>query len=391
MYEKYFYYVVIIILRYMNNLKKKLYSKILEMAYWSDSKKKKEIFDGYGYYYIRLMNKRGAHYFKDSLTREEKKAVKKVWGTAGKKSSSFSFYKQYCGYFSPYFVPDDYYRFAEDVLNMRWGASFLQHKCNLKYFIPKTNRAEVIIQKIDGHICCEDNTEVSMQDAVSRLKQKSTFVYKIARGTGGGKSVRKVDLDEVEDKDMFLEKLLSPEDIEIENLVYQSSWMAQFNQDSVNTIRMLTLNINGRCTVLSSFLRMGAKGSFVDNLSGGHGVLVGVNDEGFLNEFGINRGMERKTESPTGVVFDKKCIPDFELIKKQIVDYHTKIPYANLIGWDVALDENNNPIILEINLDSALVEAHQIFNGPIFGERLLEVQDYIERRKPSLKHRIIVY
>lgn len=47
--------------------------------------------------------------------------------------------------------------------------------------------------------------------------------------------------------------------------------------------------------------------------------------------------------------------------------------------------------MLEINLDSALVEAHQVFNGPIFGERLAEVMKYIEDRKPTLRHSYITY
>ncbi len=372
-------------------MKNIFYSHIISLAYRCNAKRRREKHDGYGIYYIKKLNKQGANFVEDSLTKEEKAAIVKIWGEDGRKSTSFSFYKQFCGYFNPEFVPDVYYHYAEDVLNLRWAAYFLQHKCNLKFFIPEANRAEVILQKIDGHILVDDNVDVSELDAINKLMQYPTFVYKIARGTGGGKGVRKISLDDIKDKDAYFAELLSPTDIEVEKIVRQNNWMAQFNPDSVNTIRLLTLNINGKCTVLSSFLRMGAKGSFVDNLSGGHGVLVGINSEGNLNEFGINSGMERRYQSPTGVSFKGMSIPDFESIKQKIVDFHKKIPYANLIGWDVAIDENNTPIILEINLDDAAIVAHQAFNGPIFGERLSEVQEYIEKRKSSLRNRIMLF
>lgn len=42
-----------------------------------------------------------------------------------------------------------------------------------------------------------------------------------------------------------------------------------------------------------------------------------------------------------------------------------------------------------MNLDHALIEAHQVFNGPVFGERLDEVQEYIANRKRQMHHRIL--
>ena len=174
-------------------------------------------------------------------------------------------------------------------------------------------------------------------------------------------------------------------------MVKQNDFLAQFNPDSVNTLRFVTLNINRKCTVLSTFLRMGAKGSCVDNLNGGNGVLVGVNSNGVLNDFGVDKNFEKKYESPTGVKFLNVSIPDFDRIKQQIIEFHKKIPFANLIGWDVTIDTEGNPIVIEVNLDTAVIEAHQVFNGPIFGDRLDEVREYIEKRKPLLKHQMMTY
>ena len=267
----------------------------------------------------------------------------------------------------------------------------MQHKCNLKYIIPSKNRAKVIVQKIDGHFVLEDNTEISKDAAIIRLKEHPCFMRKVARGTGGGKGVQKVSLDDMKDEASLFEELLQGNDIEFEEVIQQNDFLAQFNPDSVNTFRFLTLNINQKCTLLSVFLRMGAKGSFVDNLSGGSGVLVGVNSEGYINSFGIDKNFNKMYLSPTGVEFKGIKVPSFDTLTQQIIDFHKKIPFANLIGWDITLDIEGNPIVVEVNLDKAIIEAHQVFNGPVFGDRLSEVKEYIENRKPLLRHQMIFY
>jgi len=364
----------------MKNIKKRFYNFIDRNAYKYDLRRRAE-----------KANHRGARYGSMPLSKEEKAEIKRIWGKWGGNYEAFGFYKMFCGAFNPYYVPDDYYDFAEHVFNLRWAAYFLQHKCNLKYIVPERNRAKVIVQKIDGHFVLEDNTEISKEEAMAYLKKEPVFVAKIARGTGGGKGVRKIEMDGIQNKDKFLNDLLMPIDMEFERIVQQSDFMAQFNPDSVNTIRIITLNINGKCTVLSAFFRMGSKGSFVDNFCSGVGVLAGVNYEGNLNEFGIDKNFDKVFKAPTGLEFKGVCIPNYDSIKQQIIDFHRKIPFANLIGWDVTLDKDSNPIIIEVNLDSAHLALHQAFNGPIFGERLNEVMEYINTRTPLLHHQMMTY
>lgn len=233
----------------------------------------------------------------------------------------------------------------------------------------------------------EDNTEISQDKAIEILSQRDNFVCKVALGSGGGRGVVKVNNNDKID----WSNLLNPNDLIFQEIICQHECLSQFNEDSVNTFRLLTLNLYGECSVLSSFLRMGAKGSFVDNLCSGGGVLVGVNQKGDVNSFGINKKYEKVYKAPSGIAFDGLSIPNWKMIEDKVVSFHKHIPQANLIGWDITLDQTGEPIVIEINLDSAEIEAHQIFNGPIFGNRLQEVKDYIEKRKPQLRHAMITY
>lgn len=325
------------------------------------------------------------------LSRNEKKIFSQNWNGWG--SDSYRFYKAFCGIFDVNNVPNDYYDYAEHVLNLRWSAFFLQQKCNLGYFVPKENRPETILRKIDGHYIVEGSKELAESEAKELLLSEGVFVKKVALGTGGGHGVEKVDFSRVEAKDISLlfDKMLRHKDLLFQKVLVQSDFMSQFNPDSINTFRIISLNINGNCTTLIPFFRMGAKGAFVDNLMTGGGVLTGVSRDGCLSSFGITKSFQKVPCSPSGVRFEGIRVPDWEDINKKNIGFHKNIPHANLIGWDVAIGKNGEPIIIEINLDSATLECHQIFETGIFGDRLLEVKEYIKDRERLLRHAMITY
>ena len=70
-------------------------------------------------------------------------------------------------------------------------------------------------------------------------------------------------------------------DIIVQEVVEQSPSTARFNPSSLNTFRITSLNINGRTSICSRTLKMGAPGNIVDNIGGaGGGLMAGVSAEG---------------------------------------------------------------------------------------------------------------
>ena len=78
------------------------------------------------------------------LTKNDEALFKRNWD--GCKSDSYEFYNAFGCQIDFGLVPNDFYQFAEHVLNLRWAAFFLQHKCNLKYIIPEINRPKTILK-----------------------------------------------------------------------------------------------------------------------------------------------------------------------------------------------------------------------------------------------------
>jgi hypothetical protein len=56
-------------------------------------------------------------------------------------------------------------------------------------------------------------------------------------------------------------------------------------------------------------------------------------------------------------------------VVETVKQLHYKLPFFNFVGWDVAIDEAGEPILVEWNI---CTELSQSANGPAFG-------DYTER------------
>lgn len=309
--------------------------------------------------------------------------VNKVWGrfSFNKSYPWHRLYKSYHNQFNEFYIPTEaYFNYFENTLNPKKYSTFLQHKGVLKLFIPEKNRPRTVVSNINHSFFDDENNFITHEEAINKLIRTDEFIIKPSMESGGGKNVQKIihhgiALSERKNKLLVLFKEYK-KDFIIQKIINQHNEIAKYNPDTVNTIRLMSLNINNNVTILSAFLRIGAKGMHIDNLSAG-GMFVGITNKGNLHSFALNRKWERLLESPGGIVFKNQKIPNYESIKKKIKEFHTKIPLASLIAWDITLDEAGNTIIVEINLDSGNPVSHQICNGPLFKERTTEVIDYV--------------
>ena len=56
------------------------------------------------------------------------------------------------------------------------------------------------------------------------------------------------------------------------------------------------------------------------------------------------------------------------MIIKQAKELHAQLPYFKLISWDLALDFDNEVVLIEFNIRWQEINSHQISNGPLFNE-----------------------
>jgi hypothetical protein len=124
-------------------------------------------------------------------------------------------------------------------------------------------------------------------------------------------------------------------------------------------------------------LRIGKPGSDTDNISIG-GIACAVRDDGFLNNNGYTNkkggGKVIMTKTPSGISLEDYQIPNYSGVIKMVKDMHPIVPVFKIISWDIGVDYNDMPILIEYNTFYQNVNMQQ-FTGPLFGEYANEIFD----------------
>lgn len=133
----------------------------------------------------------------------------------------------------------------------------------------------------------------------------------------------------------------------VEGAIEQIPEIAAINPSSVNTIRAYTLlKRNGEVQILGIMLRVGRKGSHVDNWgSGGIGY-------DFDLETGVCVGYGRDKQNNPFVIHPDSNIqmvgfrlPNYEQLKRTIVELAKLVPQARFVGWDIAITPNGYDLV----------------------------------------------
>ena len=168
-------------------------------------------------------------------------------------------------------------------------------------------------------------------------------------------------------------KVASLDDLGIRNyLTYivqrglvQRSDLAEINPSSLNTLRTIVRYADGKPHIVAILLRIGRKGSEVDN-SGQGGISIDVNPTtGLFGECaGREHGGGEFFEHPdTGYVFKGKGIKGWEDIRAKIYEAVSRINSFQLLGWDLAIGEDNKVYVIEFNMGFGIEHAQTISGG----------------------------
>ena len=137
----------------------------------------------------------------------------------------------------------------------------------------------------------------------------------------------------------------------IEERLVQDDRMAQWNESSVNTVRVLSfLNAEG-FFIITPFFRTGRKGSVVDNAGAG-GVFANIDYvKGIIETDGIDEhGKYYSAHPDSGITFKGWHIPEWNTLLKTVEEIHkTVMPEHPYIGWDFALTKDRGWCVIEAN------------------------------------------
>lgn len=137
----------------------------------------------------------------------------------------------------------------------------------------------------------------------------------------------------------------------IEQIIDQHSSLKKYNENSVNTLRVVTLISNdGKPKIMAGVLRVGRANKTADNFHH-DGIAATIDiDTGIVNSPGIDREFKRYILHPdSGEQIIGFRIPFWERVKKVVIRAAMVVPEVGYIGWDVAVDADGNAQLIEGN------------------------------------------
>lgn len=151
----------------------------------------------------------------------------------------------------------------------------------------------------------------------------------------------------------------------MEECIYNHENISAFNASSLNTIRIVTVHSKEKFQVLFAALRVGAKGSTVDNVSqGGSSAAIDVNTGKIRSDFKYNIAKgKNNTQKMLGGGYKGFVIPYWKETLDMLERASKVVPQIHVVAWDVAIT-SDGPVIIEGNesFASAIMQYYAKIN-----------------------------
>lgn len=309
-----------------------------------------------------------------TFTPDQKALVVKFWKPYGRTDPIYQqYYSEKNDMQDVRYLPDDlYYTQIQYYFNDIPAAHIVDHKGYYDVLFPDIKHPEMIAKRINGYWMI-NNQCVDVETVVVACTEQNIVFVKPATGSCGGSGIQVLE-DENLCKEKILEAISSIEgDIVIQKRLEQCAELSQLNEASVNTMRIMSLIDKKReVVILSRSLRMGVGKKRLDNAHSG-GIFVGIHEDGRLRDFAMTLKGERFYVHPaSGVEFKNTVLPNMAEVEASVKKCALRIPAFRIVAWDIILDKDHAPTLVEANLYNAGMDVPQLANGPLFGDRTNE-------------------
>lgn len=232
--------------------------------------------------------------------------------------------------------------------------------------------AEIFVVKQKGKITSTDNKIKTHEEIINEIKKRGYAFIKpnnMGKGSGVLRFIYENDKFFIDAKEVTEAELLAllkkRNDYHICEGIKQSKYLNELYDKTTNTIRMVTLRNpeTNEFEVYSAVQRIGTKETIpVDNGSrGGLTAKVDIETGVLTSAKCIQRTVDFEVHPDSGNPIKGVKIPNWENIKKEMLDLANKFPYLYFVAWDILLTDEGICII-EANTSSG-VNILQLWGG----------------------------
>lgn len=323
----------------------------------------------------------------------EKKQIRDYWSAYGVDYVNLDWYRLFkalTGRVDPRYVPEETFRTRLEPLLCRRDVSAAYHDKNqLDRLFADLPRPRTILRNIYGAYYDEHYQPIARDAVVAHLETRTGyhFLKPAIAGTGSGHNVARVELTPGGVRiggtvmDLPAIERTYVQDFVVQEAVTQHESMARFHPESLNTLRVITLRLDGAVRTVAVTLRVG-NGSHVDNGHAG-GLLCGVGiADGRTTAFACDVAFRRFASHPrSGEPFGGHTIVGFPAVVALAKAAHDRLAYFDVLSCDIAITTDGQPCLIEVNTFGQGVEPHQFLKGaPLFGDQTEAVLSLVAAR-----------
>lgn len=195
--------------------------------------------------------------------------------------------------------------------------------------------------------------DASLKDFLIFTSNKNKVIFK-PKNLSSGRGVEIIDLGNHNPEMLFNNLKLKGEGV-LEDLIIQDDLMASFHPESVNTLRIPTIicrkNSVDNITIFHPIMRVGKNKMIVDN-GGAGGILLAIDSiNGSIISDGYDEdGVVYESHPDTNIKFKGFQVPKWGEAIKLVKELARKFPDARYVGWDLALNNRKEWVLVEVNM-----------------------------------------
>ena len=320
------------------------------------------------------------------LTKDQKNEIDVWYEKHGLALDNYYFHRWYyevTGSFSPSCVSEPVMnnqimtRFNDLRLSRAWGDKAYYDQ---RFRSGCIDTPHTILRNINGIFYDNDYHLLNLREAQIVLEGEDNVLVKPSIDSGQGKNIK---LYTSKDEMLSILDHYSSNYI-VQRVVKQHDILRELNHTSVNTFRIMSWFNDGSVYILAAMLRVGSPGAWVDNTSAG-GFAFRVKEDGTVAGPGRN-SVGRIVKGSGNMISDSNALVKYyEKIIVAVKELHPQLPHFGIIAWDITIDKEGLPILIEYNLQSPGLSPLEPLCGSFEGAVYEKLLHEAKRRNYKLK------
>lgn len=294
----------------------------------------------------------------------------------------------------PRFIPADlYYTGIMPYLTNGQQHYGLMNKGYLDYLFADVKRPETVILKIEGVYTDEKRNIIREEEAIGLCRERGGVLFlKLSAGSKSGKGIYIIEPAVCTDDEIRNIFKKAGSSFIVQEKIRQHQLVPRLNPSSVSTIRVVSLLMEDEVYIASAVLRVSSPEMPYVTVHDG-GLYIEILEDGRLQTkvYDNNGGWPDRAKDS---ISDHVRIPSMERIYEDVRRIHPRVGHFKCVGWDFAVDECADPVMLEFNVFPGIDCSQVTCCKPIFGDKTDWIlEDYFLHRTWAQNHRqdILIY